>query len=1076
MEMNVLGSPCWYAALTLRERLAGLESAGGALPSIPADASSAERLERWRQQAPFGKADLFARRLAAEGLTDETFAYLLGEPVERLRGRFHARPPWLDRLARAFDSSMSAEGPDDSQDAQPSFIEIASPLVADGRARFGRALDELAAQHLLPFDRDVAVETMARNLGLRLAQVLERTLVLELNVARLRGELDGETPEARFRTFLLGLRTRERALALLSEYPVLARQLVRAVDNGVAFHLEFFRRLAADWEVIRQLLCDGKDPGKLEEVSGSLGDSHRRGRSVLVARFASGARVVYKPRSLALDAHFQELLSWLDERGQEPPLRTIGIADRGDYGWVEFVEARGCDTPDAVRRFFQRQGAYLALLYALDATDFHSENLIAHGEHPILLDLEALFHARLERVAASSAAHRAALEAVEDSAIRVGLLPQRIWGTAEAEGVDISGLGSLPGQMTPFEVPRWRAAGTDEMRLGRERVVMPVGTSRPSLGGAEVDVLEHADAIAAGFAATYRLLERHRAPLLAAGGPLARFAADEVRVILRPTQTYGVLLREGFHPDLLHDELDRAQLFDRLWGSVELQRHLARVIPAELEDLAEGDVPMFTARPGSVDLWTSAGERLPGFFDEPSLSHVRHLIERLGEEDLERQLWFVRASLATVSKRSHAIRGADPARAVGTVGREELHAAARAIGDELERRAVREGEDAAWIGLTQSGDRHWQLAPLGTDLYDGVSGVAMFLGYLGAATGEERYVALARAGLRVARRELEDLPEQVDAIGGFGGLAGVIHALVHLGALWGDGELLEEARAAVGRLPDLVERDELLDIVGGSAGCIGVLLSLQRHAPSAAVLAVARQCGERLLATGRSADQGLGWLTPVAKETPLSGFSHGAAGIAWALLRLASVTGEERFRRAGLQSIAYERTLFSPEQGNWWDLRYGATGPSRVCSAAWCHGAPGIGLSRLDLLGNLDDDTVRDEIRVAIQTTVRFGFGDNHSLCHGDLGNLELLASGARALGDLPLRATVESVARAILDDVRVTGWRCGNPMLVESPGLMTGLAGIGYGLLRLADPERVPSILLLEPPRSETPSPHASR
>jgi hypothetical protein len=37
----------------------------------------------------------------------------------------------------------------------------------------------------------------------------------------------------------------------------------------------------------------------------------------------------------------------------------------------------------------------------------------------------------------------------------------------------------------------------------------------------------------------------------------------------------------------------------------------------------------------------------------------------------------------------------------------------------------------------------------------------------------------------------------------------------------------------------------------------------------------------------------------------------------------------------------------------------------------------------------------------------------------------------------------------------------------VESPGLMTGLAGIGYGLLRAADPECVPSVLTLSPPPS---------
>jgi lantibiotic modifying enzyme len=36
-------------------------------------------------------------------------------------------------------------------------------------------------------------------------------------------------------------------------------------------------------------------------------------------------------------------------------------------------------------------------------------------------------------------------------------------------------------------------------------------------------------------------------------------------------------------------------------------------------------------------------------------------------------------------------------------------------------------------------------------------------------------------------------------------------------------------------------------------------------------------------------------------------------------------------------------------------------------------------------------------------------------------------------------------------------------PLGAETPGLMTGLAGIGYGLLRLAEPERVSSVLLLE-------------
>jgi lantibiotic modifying enzyme len=37
--------------------------------------------------------------------------------------------------------------------------------------------------------------------------------------------------------------------------------------------------------------------------------------------------------------------------------------------------------------------------------------------------------------------------------------------------------------------------------------------------------------------------------------------------------------------------------------------------------------------------------------------------------------------------------------------------------------------------------------------------------------------------------------------------------------------------------------------------------------------------------------------------------------------------------------------------------------------------------------------------------------------------------------------------------------------MGVETPGLMLGIAGTGYQLLRLASPEQIPSVLLLAPP-----------
>jgi lantibiotic modifying enzyme len=283
-------------------------------------------------------------------------------------------------------------------------------------------------------------------------------------------------------------------------------------------------------------------------------------------------------------------------------------------------------------------------------------------------------------------------------------------------------------------------------------------------------------------------------------------------------------------------------------------------------------------------------------------------------------------------------------------------------------------------------------------------------------------------------------------------------------------------------LPALIGRDEQLDVIGGSAGCIAALLGLYHGAPSGRTLAAAALCGERLLARARPAGPGLGWGTRIAPARPLAGFSHGAAGIAWALGGLAALTGEERFRAAARDAIAYERSLFCPEAGNWPDLRArddggrpAGAGPDGFMTA-WCHGAPGIGLARLCLLPHLDDVEARAEIDVSLRTTLGHGVGHNHSLCHGDLGNVELLAQAGEVLGDPWWRAQADRWGAAVLASIDRDGWRCGNPLGVESPGLMTGLAGIGYGLLRIAEPTLVPSVLVLQPPAHSGPTQEHAR
>ena len=137
---------------------------------------------------------------------------------------------------------------------------------------------------------------------------------------------------------------------------------------------------------------------------------------------------------------------------------------------------------------------------------------------------------------------------------------------------------------------------------------------------------------------------------------------------------------------------------------------------------------------------------------------------------------------------------------------------------------------------------------------------------------------------------------------------------------------------------------------------------------------------------------------------------------------------------------------------------------------AWCHGAPGIALSRLRAWEILRDDVYRCEAEAALGTTAKSldapsapGSG-NFSLCHGQAGNAEALFYASRLL-DQGYARPVEGTAERGIQPYQSSraAWPCGSNGGGESPNLLLGLAGIGYFYLRLSSPETIPSVLLIQ-------------
>jgi len=1061
----------WARASFLNERRAGSR--------LDATSDARDALTTW-QAGMWVDEGTFRERLALDGLDEEDLLGILSRSELDGEG---AGAPWTSVLedirsgvyAHEILPPLSVVTPAPSGDGQQPqsvpFGGFVRPFLQVGVGRLRTRLAELEERYHTGPPLGAAAETEL--LGALLSRLLAhstRTLVLELNVARMLDRLEGSSPQARFQSFSeahwedLG-----NVLAVLEEYPVLARLAATSVDRWVEVTTEFFDRFLSDRGLLSQTFCPGSDIGIVTSGQTGLSDLHRGGRSVVKVTFRSGITLIYKPRPLAVEVRFQQLLASLNTSGLPLPHRLLRVIDRGDYGWVEFARADPCTSREEVERFYWRQGSYLALLYMLKAVDFHFENLIACGEHPVLVDLEALFHHDTPRPG-SERAYDKATDFLGRSVLRVSFLPMHILGQDGKKGVDLSGLGGEPGQLMPRPVPGVEDGHTDTMRITGKYVEVSGGQNRPYLDGERVTAVDFVDEVVCGFRQTYEHMRRHREAL----APRFRaFGEVEVRHILRPTRRYALFLQEGHHPDYLRDGLDRDRLLDKLWAETDLRPALKRVVRAEQQDLRLGDIPVFTARPGHRHLWDSRGACIPDFFETESLTEVLDQLAGMSERDCDEQVTLIRSSLVRIQYgvRLHPLGEAGDRSLMPS--RRDLLGAAVAIGETLAAKAIRGRTDACWIGvdLRSLGNQIWELSATGTDLYAGVGGMALFFGYLAAASGRSDFEELARAALQPIRHHLSRVePDEYPIIGAFSGRASEIYVLQHLANLWGDTRLLDEALGGLPEIARLIPSDRHLDIIGGAAGCAIVLLGLYQQTGEQAVIEAAWQCGQRLLETAAPQRAGWGWAIS-GESDALAGFSHGVAGIAWALLRLAEATGDQRFREAAHRGWAYERTLFVPERENWRDLRRSddaiSSDPDYI-PAGWCHGAPGVALGRLLAMPLDDAPEIRDEAILGIGTTLREGFGGSHCLCHGDVGNLDILGLAEKAFGDGRWRDTISRHSASLSRRLETGQWRCGLPgAQVEIPGFMLGLAGIGYGLLRLWSPTAVPSVLWLEPPRA---------
>ncbi|WP_276308593.1 lanthionine synthetase LanC family protein [Thermoflavimicrobium daqui] len=101
----------------------------------------------------------------------------------------------------------------------------------------------------------------------------------------------------------------------------------------------------------------------------------------------------------------------------------------------------------------------------------------------------------------------------------------------------------------------------------------------------------------------------------------------------------------------------------------------------------------------------------------------------------------------------------------------------------------------------------------------------LFLAWLAKVSGEEKYEVLSRGAVEQIKILLkEDLIKGTMNIGAYDGLSGVVYVLSNLAKIWKDDSLLSWIDLILIQIEKVITKDEYLDLIGGSAGCILVML------------------------------------------------------------------------------------------------------------------------------------------------------------------------------------------------------------------------------------------------------------
>lgn len=634
-----------------------------------------------------------------------------------------------------------------------------------------------------------------------------------------------------------------------------------------------------------------------------------------------------------------------------------------------------------------------------------------------------------------------------NSVIHTGMLPVLTWGRGNSR-VLISAMGTEEKIKTPFKLPVVKDDKTSDIHIEYEPVEMQIKECIVRLNDQVINAADYTECIIRGFCRAYMVTMADKKVEVMLSG----FFDGRSRVVLRHTQQYAMYLMASFHPDYMKSRECRKALLNVIHKEGE-SSFMKEIHDYEIDSLLEMDIPCFEIDANSRSVYDGNGGEHKEYLPCTPYESWRMHMKQMSYSDMECQCDYIRLSIEML-KASDGKKKMFPIRIKGydTDKERKIYSQIRKIVHRICSRAIIREQSVGWTGLQFWDNGHWNLRSGGIYLYDGISGTVLFLAkYLhdfeekNASAEEIYHLAVLRLKAYTDEIHKKQIYDKNLLTGIVNGESSVVYTYLYLFKLTGKRVWMIYAEKHFSIIERVWKEDSQLDYLSGNAGAIVVAVMLYKETGNLKYYEIAADMEKDLWKKGQETGNGYGWRLK-GTDRPLAGMSHGNSGFLMAYAMLYECDHKVEYADKIQLLLRYEDSLYSEKAGNWKDLRE-SSGESFM--NAWCHGAPGILLSRMKLEELFPEDMQIKKDRLNAADSLFYGEQDEKiCLCHGMSGNLLIMKKYLRKYGNKKMKEQYEALCDCLLFQLDHPAKISGTEYL--NLAFMNGISGTGMALMEI--------------------------